>query len=170
MVEEHGTGDFQQHDARFGSVLTELTHIKDAQQLRYYNERIPRARHLFRISGALIIILSVSIPFLATLEGVWKNIALPIVALMIAGFTGLNAFFRWESNWKGYVQTKLTLEYMLWVWELRITEARHERDPQNGIEIALKATEQLLNNMQLTTSTESEEYFKRVQIPTVQQR
>ncbi len=86
---------------------------------------------------------------------------------MIAGLTGLSAFFRWESTWKGHIHAQLTLEYMLWMWELKISEAKHEIDPQKGIERALQATEQLLNDTQGTITTETEEYFKRVQVPQI---
>jgi len=51
------------------------------------------------------------------------------------------------------------------MWELKIIEAKSEIDPQKGIEIALHATEELLSNTQVTITTETEEYFKRVQIP-----
>lgn len=126
---------------------------------------MPKVRRYFRFASTLIIILSVSIPFLATLEGLWKSIALPVAALMIAGLTGLSAFYRWETSWKGYMNAQLTLEHMLWMWELRMTGAKHEIDPQKGIEKALNATEQLLRDTQGTITTEAEEYFKSVQVP-----
>lgn len=168
MSEEQIAPDYQQNDRRFLSVLQELIHIKEThavEQLRFFKVRAPRARRSFRLASALIIILSVSIPFSSTLEGAWKTIALPIAALLIAGLTGLSAFFHWESNWKGYTQTQLTLEYMLGVWELRITEAKHELDPQKAIAMALQATEELLSNTNMTMTTATEEYFQRVKAP-----
>ena len=54
---------------------------------------------------------------------------------------------------------------MLWMWELRLTEAKHERDPQKGIEKALSATEHLLHDTRGTIATEAEEYFQHVQVP-----
>ena len=170
MDEEQKTGSYQQHDERFVAVLKELERVKQeyaVMELERYARRGQRASRLFRFSGALIIILSVSIPFLTTLEGLWKTVVLPIVALMIAGLSGLNAFFQWENNWRGFIAAKLTLEHMLWTWELKITEAKHETDPQKGIEIAIHATEQLLNNAQVAIKAEMEDYFKRVQAPQI---
>ena len=172
MDEDRQPGNFLQHDKRFLSMLEELTHIKDdfvTLQLNWYktHARIPML--LFRVSGVLVILLSVSLPFLTTLGGFWKTIVLPVISLLIAGLTGLNSFFRWESAWKGYRQTHLTLEYLLTTWELQIAEARCQVDAQKGIEIALQATEQLITMTRTTTSTEAEDYFKQVQAARTQQ-
>ncbi len=164
--------NFLHRDERFLSVLEELTHIKDefvVRQLNWYKTHGRTPMLLFRVSGVLVILLSVSLPFLATLEGLWKTMVLPVIALLIAGLTGLNSFFRWESDWKGYRQTQFTLEYLLTTWELQMTEARHQEDVQKGIDIALQATKQLIDTTQTMTSAEAEEYFKRVQIPRTQQ-
>ncbi len=172
MDEDRSPGNVLQSDKRFLSVLAELTHIKDefvVRQLHWYETRARTPMLLFRISGALVILLSVSLPFLTTLGGFWKTIVLPVISLLIAGLTGLNSFFRWESAWKGYRQTHLTLEYLLTGWELQIAEARCQVDEQKAIDIALKATEQLINMTRTTTSTEAEDYFKRVQAARTQQ-
>jgi hypothetical protein len=172
MDRDQQTSNVPQSDERFMAVLDELTRIKDefvVRQLNWYaaHGRMPMV--FFRISGVLVILLSVSLPFLATLEGFWKNIVLPIIALVIAGLTGLNSFFRWESDWKGYRQTQYALRYLLMALELQITEAKHQVDMQKGIDMAVQATRQLIDKTQTTTSTEAEEYFKRVQMPRTQQ-
>ncbi|GCE07027.1 DUF4231 domain-containing protein [Dictyobacter aurantiacus] len=168
MEKEQKTTPYQQGDTRFISLLQELTHIKETyavRQLQWYKQHTPQAKYYFRFSSALIIILSVSIPFLATLDGPWRTTVLPIIALLIAGLTGLSAFFRWEDSWKGYMHAQMTLEHLLWLWELKIAEARHEPDAQKGMEIARQATEQLINETRGTIHSEAEEYFKRVQLP-----
>jgi len=98
MDEGQKTTAYQQHNERFVSVLKELTSIKEiyvVQQLHWYKEHATKARRYFRLSSVLIIIFSVSIPFLATptLEGIWKTIVLPVVALLIAALTGLSLSF-----------------------------------------------------------------------------
>jgi hypothetical protein len=167
--------DLVEHDAeaRFESVLVELTRIKDdfvVRKLNWYKEHGWRPRWLFRVSGVLIILLSISIPFLTTLEGVWKTVVLPAFALVVAGLTGLTSFFRWESDWKGFRQTQFALEYLLAEWELKILAARHQADKQQAIAMAVEATQQLIASSHKMTSSEVEEFFKRVQIPPTQQR
>ena len=112
MEEGQKTTIDQQDNERFASILKELLSIKETyvlQQLHWYRKRVPKVRFYFRLTSTLIIIFSVSIPFLTTLEGPWKSIVLPVVALMVAGLTGLSAFFRWEGSWKGYMHAQLTL-------------------------------------------------------------
>jgi len=169
MESEQPAHSWHQNDERFISALKELEAIKEdfvVRKMHTYRGWAKQARLRFRISGALIISLSVCLPFLTTLrEGIWISIVLPIVALVIAGLSGLNTFFRWESNWKGYSQTRYRLEYLLKVWELKVIEAGHETDTQKSVEIVMQATKQLLDDVEATTSVEAEEYFKRVQIP-----
>ncbi|BCL80124.1 DUF4231 domain-containing protein [Ktedonobacteria bacterium brp13] len=157
------------NDGRFISELKELEALKEnfvVRKIHAYSRRATQARLRFRISSTLIIGLSACLPFLTTLrEGIWISIVLPIVAIAIAGLSGLNAFFRWESNWKGYSQARYRLEYLLKVWELKIIEARHATDTQKAVEIVVQATKQLPDDVESTTSVETEEYFKRVQIP-----
>ena len=105
----------------------------------------------------------------STLEGLWRTIVLPIVALLVAGLTGLISFFRWESDWKGYRQTQFNLDHLLSIWELKIAQAKLERDTKQAISMVLQATQELLDTTHTTTSAEAEEYFQRVQIPRAQQ-
>lgn len=158
-----------QNDERFISVLKELETLKEnfvVRKIRVYKSWAAQTRLRFRISGTLIIGLSACLPFLTTLkEGIWISIVLPIVALVIAGLSSLNAFFRWESNWKGYSQTRYKLEYLLKMWELKVIEAKHEMDTQKAVEIIMQATKQLLDDVEATTNAEADEYFKRVQLP-----
>src|SRR5689334_13520679 len=98
MDEQPHTTDSQQRDQRFLSVLGELETIKRKYvveaHLKWYEQHIQPARIAFFLSGILIILLSVSLPYLATLEGVWRTTVLPVVALIVAALTGLSAFFK----------------------------------------------------------------------------
>ena len=159
----------QQNDEQFLTVLKELEMLKEdyvGRKIRIYGGWANQARLRFRISSLLIIGLSVCLPFLTTLrEGIWISLVLPLVALVIAGLSSLNTFFRWEGSWKGFSQTRYTLEYLVKLWELKVIEAKHEKDAQKSVEMVVQATKELLDNVQSATSTEAEEFFKRVQIP-----
>lgn len=159
----------QQKDERFLSILKELETLKEefvVRKIGGYRKATGLARLRFRTAGVLIIVLSACLPLLSTLrEGIWISIVLPIVALTIAGLSGLSAFFHWESNWRGFSQTRFMLEYLLKTWELKIIEAKYETDPQKAIDTAMQATKQLLDETRAVTSDESEEFFKRTQLP-----
>src|SRR6266566_4016926 len=100
MDSKQQTSYVLQNDELFIAVLQEMTSLKDkyvVPKLELYKKRTQRTMFLFRVTGIVVILLSVSIPFLSILDGFWKSIVLPIVALLIAGLTGLISFFRWES-------------------------------------------------------------------------
>lgn len=157
-----------QADTDFQTILDEVTRIKTTyveSQIKWYQTHANVPMFLFRISGMLIILLSVSLPFLATLDSFWKTIVLPIVALLVAALAGLTSFYRWESKWKGFRETQSTLQYLLAVWDLSIAEAKQKKDEQQ----ALQATRQLLDAAHSSTSAETEQFFQRAQIPQSQQ-
>jgi hypothetical protein len=111
-----------QSDPRFLSILEALEKIeKDyvESQFGWYRTHARRPMFLFRLCGVLIILLSVSLPFLATRTDFWKETILPIFALAIAALSGLNAFFHWDSDWKEYRQTQFTLGGLLVTWQLK---------------------------------------------------
>lgn len=167
METDQHTVNAQSED--FQAVLKELIRIKDTyivdKQLKWYKDHAVEPMILFRISGVLVILLSVSIPFMATLEGFWKTIVLPVVALLVAALTGITAFYRWESNWKAYRQSQMKLEYLLSIWELNVAEASHQTDTKQAIAMAINATKQLLDAAYATTSSETDQYFQLVQMP-----
>ncbi len=98
MDEKQQTNEHQQMDERFRALLGALETIKNQYVaeagLKWYDKHIWVPRFFFYLSGTLLILLSVSLPYLATLEGPWRTIVLPIVALAVAGLTGLSSFFK----------------------------------------------------------------------------
>jgi hypothetical protein len=161
-----------QSDPDFLTVLKELTNIKYkyvVPSLNHYNTRGRLPMILFVVFGVLTILLSISIPLLVTQEGFWKNTILPIVAVLVAGMTSLMQFFRWESIWRAYSQSAQTLHYLLSIWELKITLAKHEKDTQQAIDMAVEATQQLIEGTHTTVGSEMEEYFQLFKIPRAQQ-
>jgi hypothetical protein len=101
------------------------------------------------------------------LDGIWRDIVLPIAALVIAALTGLNTFFQWQKSWQGRRQTQFAIEHFLSKWDLDMTIAKHDPDPEKAIEMAVRATEQLLDRAREITSAETAEYFQGLQLPRV---
>ena len=156
-----------QNDEQFLKILEELDRIKqDVVKTREWYKRHARQPMVwFRLTGVLLIVLSVSVPFIAGQTAPWKDTVLSLMTLTIAALAGLGAFFRWEYAWQSYRKTQYALERMLNLWEFKIVEARHQADPQRAIDLALRSTEQLLQDAASVTSSETAEYFKQVQMP-----
>jgi hypothetical protein len=159
-----------QNDEQFLKILEELDKVKQdvVNTRQWFKTHAPQQAYPFRIAGVLLILLSVSVPFIAAQTALWKDTVLSIMTLAIAALTGLSAFFRWEYAWQSYRQTQYALDRMLNMWEFKIVEARHQADPQRAIDMALRSTEQLLTDAANITSSETAEYFKHVQMPQTQ--
>ncbi len=149
------------------SLLTDLIPLKETvvQTRNWYRDHAERPMLLFRSAGVLLILLSVSIPYLSTLEGVAKEVLLPIFSLLIAALTGLNAFFQWQSQWQRFRQTQYQLEYLLTRWEFEITQAKHQPEHSLAVEMATAATARLLDQAHEITAQETGEHFKGQQLP-----
>ncbi len=159
-----------QNDEQFLKILGELERVKQGivDTRGWYKQHAPQQAIPFRVSGVLLILLSVSVPFIAAQTASWKDTVVSLATLSIAALTGLSAFFRWEYAWQSYRQTQFALDRLLNMWDLKIVEAKHQADPQRAIEMAIRTTEQLLRDAASITNAEAAEYFKRVQMPQVQ--
>lgn len=155
-------------DERFHDVLDELEEVKQkvVASKDWFKRNSARPRILFRLVGGSLILLSVLVPFLATLEGIWKELVLPSVAVAIAFLTSLNAFYQWQTQWQGNRETQYALEHLLAKWEIEIVKARFESDRDRAVVLAIEATDQLLNQAREVTSSTTGEFFKNLKIPT----
>lgn len=155
-------------EEHFQEVMDELEKIKKevVSTKGWFERNSDRPRILFRLVGSLVIILSISVPLLGVLDGVWNTVVLPVVAIAIAGLTSLNAFFQWQSQWQGNRQTQFALEHLLTKWELEIVEAKFHPDQEKAIKMAIEATSRLLDQAREITSSSTGDYFKSIQLPT----
>ncbi len=152
----------------FNAALADLAAFKErhvTKTLNWYKNHARTPMLLFRTSGVFIIVVSVSLPLLSVLEGVWQETVLPVMALGIAGLTGLNTFFQWQTSWQSYRQTQYALEFLIAEWELRFMEARNTQDRSQGLAMAIQATDKLLQDARQLSSTETGTYFERVRLP-----
>jgi hypothetical protein len=117
-----------------------------------------RHRHipwlLFRGIGIAIIVLSISIPFLVSKEGKLESWGAPIAALSVAILTSLNTFFAWQKSWEKRVRVWLTIDSFIAIWKTKIAEAKGKESAEDGFQVALEATQELINK---TTRLEVEE-------------
>jgi hypothetical protein len=134
----------------------------------WYDSHAQTPQILFRICGVFIILLSVTVPYVGTLQGRWRSTVLPIMTLSIAGLTGINSFFQWQTQWSGFRSTELNLRFALAQWGTRIAEACYQTDPSMTAKMAIAATDSLLREAREAQSVETGRYFEatRVEKPT----
>ncbi len=150
--------------------LQRLVRSQVVETRDWYKNNAARPRRLFRAAGATVILLSISIPLLASLQYPAKDLVLSVIALLIAALTGLNAFFKWESSWRSRRQTEFALNHLLSLWDLRIIEAMQEPDPTEARKLILTATRQLLQEAQTVVGAETEDFFSKMTFPQTERR
>ena len=159
----------QSHYQRFSAALDELTKIRDevVRVKDWHKRHAKRPMVFFRVVGVSIIVLSVSVPFIGALEdeSIWKSFVLPVITLAIAGLTGVNAFFQWQTQWQEYRQTQYALEHLLWKWELEIVRAKSYPEEERAIQIAVEATDRLLDLAREATATGTNKFFETTRVP-----
>jgi hypothetical protein len=162
----------QNSRARFSALEAELTKLKQDYvdgMATWYERHAPINRVFFRVTGVLVILSSVTIPFLTGLNDPhWKqvrDIALPVAALLVAFLTGLNAFFGFHGAWQKQISMHLFLEQLGVLWRFRMTEARHTSDEDEACKQAVAATKELLESAASAIATETTKYFEAVREP-----
>lgn len=154
-------------DEKLAALLKQLRPLVDnvIEARQYYATRAKRPKIAFRLSGVAVILLSLSIPFIASLQFAGKDVLLSAFAVLIAVVTSLGSFYKWDQTWRSYRQAESALGHLLSLWDFRIIDAMQEADTKKGVEKIIAATQQLLEAAHKVTSTETEEFFSKVEWP-----
>lgn len=155
------------HDEQLDALLEQLRPLVQTvvEAREYYMKRAKWPKQAFRFCGLSVIILSLSIPFIAALKFDYKDLLLSAFAVLIAIISSLGSFYKWEHTWKSYRQSESALGHLLSIWDFRVVEARQEPDRDKAREMIITATRQLLEETNKVTSTETQEFFSRVEWP-----
>jgi Protein of unknown function (DUF4231) len=83
---------------------------------KFYDARANWHRRLYRLSGILVILTGASLPVLTSFEYPGKAMVISVAGLVVAGFTGLRAFYRWDQSWILLRNTEIavTTAYLEW--------------------------------------------------------
>ena len=150
-----------------GDLLEQLQPLVDNvdRARQYYAKKSKWPKLAFRASGISVILLSLSIPFFASLQFTWKDVLLSALAVSIAIVTSLNSFFKWEHTWRVYRQTEFLLGNLVSLYELRIVEAKQELEHTNEKNKIITAAQQLFDEANKIINAETEQFFSRVEWP-----
>lgn len=115
--------------------------------IAYYKDRAPKRRLAFRVSGFLLLVLSINLLFLTWIapdESSLTSVATKL-SWIIALVAAASSFFTWQRTWQGYTQTQLTLQFLLTEWELKTAEARAARTDDEGVTILREALNRIIS-------------------------
>ena len=128
--------------------------------LKRYNWPTKVSCWIFRITGTLIILSSVSLPYLITTE--WPKPFISAVSLLVALLTALNSFWGWQLRWQRGVAAKAALENYIANWEIGMLEAKKRPD---YVEKARDVTSYLYTHVFAAVKSELEAFFEQVKSP-----
>src|SRR4051812_44545445 len=83
------------NEQSLNSLLQELKDLKAKHfdtAIEWYQKHSKWPRLLFHVTGYVVIILSISIPFLTTVKFLGSEILLSLIALIVAALTGISSF------------------------------------------------------------------------------
>lgn len=157
-----GEQNFFKNENTQGSVLWYIA---------FYQTRAPNRRKVFRITGFLLLFLSISLPFITQLSP--PEIKLQVasgIAWLISLVAAASSFFNWQKSWQIYTQTQLTLQFALSEWELQTARARAALTDEEGVKVLQDALQQLTKTVSEAVANETAQYFDSVKIPDVQSK
>jgi hypothetical protein len=147
--------------------IDQLCKVKDSYvdaELKWFQTHQLWPRLLFRLAGMTVIILSLAIPFLAAPVDYVPKWGVPLASFLIAVTTGLNSFFHWQATWQKRINIETALKGWIALWETKILAARKE-DSLKGYQMALEATQDLIEKTQSIQVTETALLFAMTKFP-----
>jgi hypothetical protein len=129
--------------------------------LHRYRQRIPPFRAVFVITSGLVILGSVSLPYLAQITTETNKAVISLVSLGVALLTALNSFFGWRLTWQKGAAATTALEHYIACWEIDLAKAYRE-DYDAAKRDAYLATSYLFTQALATRSAESEAFFAQL--------
>lgn len=135
---------------------------------KWYRDRAPFRRYLFRTTGFGLLVVSVSLPFAAAAFPAQKDWLLPALAWLIAIVAAINSFFQWQQAWESYTTAGMQLGDAWSGWETSRVEAVVEADRTKALSIAKTAAAKLITKSSDIIKTETGGFFKAIKFPTVE--
>jgi hypothetical protein len=123
-----------------------------------------RHRRWFRLTGVLTIVFSVSLPALTAADFSARNALISLLAIGVAGLSGLRAFYQWDQSWKLYRSQELTLDALLTRWQLGMMLIVRSA-PADADDQAHALTLGILNEAYESGLTELSDFFSAIAWP-----
>jgi hypothetical protein len=151
-------------DNLFNDLKTRKAAAVDPSIRWYKNNRFSQLIW-FRVSGITVIIFSIILPTIVSSKLENKELISSVLSLIIATFTGLNAFFQWQNSWKSRSLTYKQLLQLQEDWELKMLQAKYEDDTEEAKKTAFEATNELIVKVSNITEGETKSFFGKLKFP-----
>ncbi|MGK5732166.1 DUF4231 domain-containing protein [Streptomyces sp. URMC 124] len=124
----------------------------------FYDVRAAWHRRLYRLSGALVILVGTALPVLTALDFPGKSAAIAGAGLLVAATTALKSFYRWDVSWILLRETEIELTRVYLAWRAGASAP----DRSDG---SPRSAHALLDAVFRIRGRESSEFFKNLPDP-----
>jgi ABC-type multidrug transport system fused ATPase/permease subunit len=152
--------------------LRDLVEQRIVRSLQWYETHTNNPRIFFRLSGTLLILLSICLPVLSSISSsAWpyswpsKELLVSFIALVIALLSALSTFYHWSETWRVNMSAKMELKNLLAIWEVCMVEAQQLTTQKDITDAAIKATKDLFDAAAKVDTSNTEHFFKNVKFP-----
>ena len=156
--------DYDEADSEFEPYFR-IVQTKVIDSYLWYKDHTTTPRLCFRITGATVILFSITIPAVSAYSFPHKNITIALMALVIAIFSGLNTFFKWGEKWQSFIRSELAIKHLIGLWQIEMRNAKCLENEIARSNSVSEATKILLEEVGNIVSQETEDYFSKVQWP-----
>jgi hypothetical protein len=133
-------------DDSFAQVVKAARDIKDRHvnpRILWYKTHTNAPRMIYRLVGISTILLSVTLPALASAQFESKEVVISVMSVVIAALTGLGSFYHWERTWRGNSTAQIAIEQAVGKWELELRRAEFVVAQADRVNHVIKATDDL---------------------------
>lgn len=131
----------------------------------FYDVRAKWHRRFYRLSGQLVILVGAVLPVLTSLDYPGKTVAVSVAGVLVAGLTGLRAFYRWDQSWILLRNTEMAvtaayLEWKLTPGNLPVGDAAATPEQEKAAHVFIEKLGELRQH-------EAKSYFENMAFPAV---
>lgn len=148
----------------------DLTRDNVTKYRNWYRRRARWVRYFFRGSGVVVILLSVSLPLVATADFADKDLVISVIGVVIAGLTAIRNFYQWDHVWRIVRVADFELTFVLADWELELAKLAEKDDPEEASRLAFEKTKALFADTQAIMKNEAKQYFGTLTWPDIATR
>jgi hypothetical protein len=150
----------------FDNILSPYARAKEKradEQLNFYTERVNSKRRFAQWSGAVVLVISLTIPIITNLDlkvpQHLLNLIITSMSLLIALVSGLEGLHQWRTTWKEYSKSIVQIKTLIGLWEIKVAKARRLTNHDDIAKELSEATEKLLSEVEKVTFAEMGAFF-----------
>lgn len=128
--------------------------------IEFYSTRAWWHRKFYRLTGIAVILTSVSLPVLTSLDYPGKSLSISILGSVVAAITALGVFYHWDQSWVLLRSTEILLTRVYLDFRgtlMGVPSSRQADDPA-----AREAARQLLVKLSEIRLKEANEFFEQI--------